>query len=49
MNGKQAKLLRKCGLVEKRSKKQYNKLNKFDRSKLTFILRLQREQMRQQQ
>lgn len=49
MNGKQAKLLRKVGLVDKKAKKQYYSLSHINRGNLTRILRMQREQLRTQQ
>lgn len=49
MNGKQAKLLRKCGLVDKRAKKQYYSLNHINRGVLTRVLRMQRRQKQTQQ
>lgn len=35
MNGKKAKMLRRSGVVDKKAKKDYNKLNKFEREFLS--------------
>ena len=48
MNGKQAKLLRKCGLVDKSEKKQYYSLNHINRGMLTRVLKMQRRQKQTQ-